>query len=414
MARFRDPAEAVAWLRTPAAIRERCGLVLEAGEAGALRHFALVPERLDAAAALVVETIEEAYPTLESPYHARGRHFGAGGVERWGELAESSCAGHDRDEIARVRVELVLTSVLLDAGAGADWRYLEAETGQILARSEGLAVASFRLFAGGGFSATAGRPLRADAAALLALSDAALARAFQVTADNPHAGLEGRAALMRGLGAALLAAPEIFGATAPRAGAFYDYLAAQAVGGALPAATILKAILEAFSAIWPGRIALGGVNLGDVWRHPAARGDDLTDGLVPFHKLSQWLAYSLIEPLEEAGLVVTELDGLTALAEYRNGGLLIDCGVLAPRHEGVLGAAHAPGDEVVVEWRALTVALIDRLAERVRSRLGRDPEALPLAKVLEGGTWSAGRRLAAAKRPGGVPPLRLESDGTVF
>ncbi len=67
-----------------------------------------------------------------------------------------------------------------------------------------------------------------------------------------------------------------------------------------------------------------------------------------------------------------------------------------------------------MEWRALTVALIDRLAERVRARLGRDPEALPLAKVLEGGTWSAGRRLAAAKRPGGAPPLRLESDGTVF
>ncbi|MEE8545895.1 MAG: DUF1688 family protein, partial [Alphaproteobacteria bacterium] len=129
MARFRDPAEAVAWLRTPAAIRERCGLVLEAGEAGALRHFALVPERLDEAAALVVETIEEAYPTLEIPYHARWRHFGAGGVERWAELAKSSCAGLDRDEIARVRVELVLTSVLLDAGAGADWRYLEAETG---------------------------------------------------------------------------------------------------------------------------------------------------------------------------------------------------------------------------------------------------------------------------------------------
>ncbi len=60
------------------------------------------------------------------------------------------------------------------------------------------------------------------------------------------------------------------------------------------------------------------------------------------------------------------------------------------------------------------MALIDRLAERVRARLGRDAEALPLAKVLEGGTWSAGRRLAAEMRPGGAPPLRLESYGTVL
>jgi hypothetical protein len=135
---------------------------------------------------------------------------------------------------------------------------------------------------------------------------------------------------------------------------------------------------------------------------------------VPFHKLSQWLAYSLIEPLEAAGLVVTGLDELTALAEYRNGGLLIDLGVLRPKHERVLGEAH-PGDaEIVVEWRALTVALIDRLAERVRSKLGLTPAQLPLAKVLEGGTWAAGRNIARELRPGGGSPLQIVSDGTLF
>ena len=55
------------------------------------------------------------------------------------------------------------------------------------------------------------------------------------------------------------------------------------------------------------------------------------DGLVPLHKLSQWLAYSLIEPLIEAGFSITEIDGLTGLAEYRNGGLFIDAGVLVHR-----------------------------------------------------------------------------------
>jgi uncharacterized protein DUF1688 len=186
------------------------------------------------------------------------------------------------------------------------------------------------------------------------------------------------------------------------------------VGGRLPAAAVLEAVLAAFGDIWPGRLSLGGVNLGDVGRHPAAAAEGPTDRLVPFHKLSQWLTYSLVEPLEEAGIEVTDLDGLTALAEYRNGGLLIDLGVLRPRHEGMLSQAHRPESEPVVEWRALTVALIDRLAERVRDRLGLSAAELPLAKVLEGGTWSAGRRIARELRPDGSPPIRLVSDGTVF
>jgi hypothetical protein len=135
---------------------------------------------------------------------------------------------------------------------------------------------------------------------------------------------------------------------------------------------------------------------------------------VPFHKLSQWLAYSLIEPVEEAGLRVVEIDALTGLAEYRNGGLVIDIGLIEPRDHELQRRPLAAGAEPVVEWRALTVALLDRIAERVRETLGMSAETLPLAKVLEGGTWAAGRRIAEALRPGGAPPLTIESDGTVF
>jgi len=135
---------------------------------------------------------------------------------------------------------------------------------------------------------------------------------------------------------------------------------------------------------------------------------------VPFHKLSQWLVYSLVEPLEAAGLQVTGLDDLTGLAEYRNGGLMIDCGVVVPKHPAVTAEGHGPGDSVIVEWRALTVALLDPLADLVRRRLDQEATAMPLAKILEGGTWAAGRRIAAERRPGGAPPITLESDGTVF
>ncbi len=111
---------------------------------------------------------------------------------------------------------------------------------------------------------------------------------------------------------------------------------------------------------------------------------------------------------------MTGLDDLTGLPEYRNGGLFVDLGVLRPKHDGVLARRHEVGSELVVEWRALTVALLDRLAARVRARLGLDQTALPLAKVLEGGTWSAGRRIARERRPDGGPPIHVVSDGTVF
>lgn len=411
MNQFQDTAEAVAWLRTPEAIRERCGMILAAAEADALEHFALDEARLDPTADTVIETIRQAYPSLAIPYHARWRHFAVGGRDRWGALSAGIA---DRAEIARIGFDLAVTSVLLDAGAGEDWRYREPGRGETYVRSEGLAVASFHIFAAGLFSVDPEAPLRADAAALRALPESTIASGFQVTADNPLVGVEGRHALLRRLGDALAAEPELFGAEAPRVGRLCDYLVAQAEDGALPAAAILAAVLRGFASIWPGRIELDGANLGDVWRHPAAVAADMTDGLVPFHKLSQWLTYSLVEPLEWAGLTVTGLERLTGLPEYRNGGLLIDCGVLRPKHDAVTQAAHKPGDPVVVEWRALTVSLLDRLAARIRQKLGLDEAALPLAKVLEGGTWSAGRRIAAEKRPGGPPPIRLESDGTVF
>jgi hypothetical protein len=141
---------------------------------------------------------------------------------------------------------------------------------------------------------------------------------------------------------------------------------------------------------------------------------DSTSGLMPLHKLSQWLAYSLIEPLQTAGIQVSDIDGLTGLAEYRNGGLFVDTGVLAFRDAEAVRREHEVASPLVVEWRALTVALLDRLADGVRRRLGLDATALPLAKILQGGTWAAGRSLARERRADASPPVKVISDGTVF
>jgi len=134
---------------------------------------------------------------------------------------------------------------------------------------------------------------------------------------------------------------------------------------------------------------------------------------MPFHKLSQWLAYSLGEALQRGGIAVAEHSTLTGLAEYRNGGLMLDTGILVLKDPRAQHRIHTADDPLVVEWRALTVALLEELAAAVRLTLGLDEERLPLACVLEGGTWAAGRLLARERRQG-EPPLNVQLTGTVF
>jgi hypothetical protein len=400
-----DVADQIAYLRSPLAIRARCENVLEAGLAGTLAHFSVNLDALPAVAKRVVETTRAAYPDLNIPVHGRTNHFRAGGIDRVAAF-DAKLSAEDR---ACAWVDLIVVSVLLDAGAGDAWRFREPGTGAVIGRSEGLAVASLHAFEAGLFSSDPAQPLRADANGLRALDPARLAAAFQASGENPLAGVDGRIGLVRALGDAIAKSPTIFPGARP--GGLVDYLRRD---GGIPSTELLRALLEGLAPIWPGRIELAGTNLGDVWRHPAAGGDGPTAGLVPFHKLSQWLAYSLFEPLERAGIAVLQPGALTGLPEYRNGGLFVDLGVLVPKHAEVTRDEHAPGDEVIVEWRALTVALLDRVSELVRELLGKTPGELPLACILEGGTWATGRRVAAELRPGGGPPIRIASDGTVF
>jgi hypothetical protein len=317
--------------------------------------------------------------------------------------------------MARAAFDLAIVSVLLDAGAGPQWHYEEGRTGETYARSEGLAVASFDMFIGGVFSSRPEDPFRVDAQALAALTPDELAAGFQVGPNNPLVGVEGRTALLNRLGQLIAGAEDVFGRhDDPRPGGLFDVIAATAEETTIRATAILDALLQNLGPIWPGRITLGGVDLGDTWRHPLIEAADATKGLVPFHKLSQWLAYSLIEPLEWAGYDVVEIDGLTGLPEYRNGGLFLDSGVLRLKDPAEAARPHAVDSTLVVEWRALTVALLDRIADPIRSKLGFEARDFPLAKVLEGGTWATGRRLAREKRGDGSPPLTVISDGTVF
>ena len=405
-----DPAIRELW--TVEAVRERAHELLGLAERGALEHFSVDEAQLDAAAELVAEVTRERHPDLRVPLHSRWRHFErpgeAGG--RWEAVAGG--AGLRGGERARSAVELAVVSVLLDAGAGSTWRYRDELTGRRLGRSEGLALATFDLYRRGTLSSDPAQPLRADPVGLAGIDRSSFEQAFQIGDHNSLNGVAGRVRCLHALGRAVAARPEFAspavpaGGTVQRLGHLFDHIRSTAAEGRIDARDLFRTVMTALHGVI-------GRALGDVWPHPGIRRPDPTDGVLALHKLFQWLTWSLIEPLAEGGVTVTGTEVLTGLAEYRNGGLLIDTGVLVPRRP-IPDRPLSPGDPLVVEWRGLTVALLDRLRPRVARKLGLAEPDFSIGHLLEGGTWWAGRRIADELREGGPPPIRTASDGTVF
>lgn len=281
--------------------------------------------------------------------------------------------------------------------------------------------------------------MKCDAEGLLNLKLEDLSKGLQVDYENnPLIGLEGRLNLLKRLGGVLKDPKnkKLFFSTADgsyRPGNLIYYLQDRQIVGSdkikirIDIKTLWEVIIEGFGGVWPeeGRCKIGKVCLGDVWSIKILESENQstntqvntqnnTSNLVTFHKLSQWLTYSLMEPMET--LLKWEFinkNQLTGLAEYRNGGLFIDFGVIKLLEEGT---EFHPNDEVVVQWRALTICLLDRLAPLLRVRLNLSLESFSLPKMLEGGTWKAGREIAKNLRPekGGPPPINIISDGTVF
>lgn len=403
-------------LRQLSAVRSQCYKLYQLGLENKLLHFSVNESQLSSVAEYIYKIIKEDYPTLDIPFHSRWRHFEAGGIQRH-RILEKQWAQADTMERIRRHIDLVVVSVLLDAGAGAQWNYTEVESGQRHGRSEGLGIASLRMFADGKFSSDTNNRFQVDAQALSQLNLATLKSGFQVSPENNLLGIEGRLSLLQKLAESMKNKSDFFaGQKNPRPGHMIDWIVAQQSDNKIPLKNLWRAVIEGFEDVWPreGRIILDGCNLGDAWRHSALGSAKSESSIIPFHKLSQWLTYSLLEPLMCNGFDVTGLDELTGLPEYRNGGLFFDFGVVALKDPKQVEKAHSVGSELIVEWRALTVVLLDKTAELIRQKLHKNQIEFPLAKALEAGTWKAGRRIAAEKRPGGAPPIQVISDGTVF
>lgn len=396
----------LSYILSPQAIREQSQRIYQHGISGK-SNFILYENRLDAAADFVIAVMKENYPNDDIPFHSRWRHFTPGNFDRVKKFESSFST--DKLEACRQKIELAITSVLLDAGAGEEWKYLDPYDGQYYARSEGLGVASFYMFMQKLFCAKNLTYPQVTGAELTALTEADLAEAFQVKVGNSLNGLSGRCQLLNKLGEVLTTHPEIFGEEA-RLGNIVDYWKKN-VGSEIKLSRILQDILFLLSPIWDKRLNYKNFNLGDTWEHSALPRDNK---LIPFHKLSQWLTYSLVEPLIEGGFNILGIDELTGLPEYRNGGLFIDLNVFEVKDKDLLKVALAPSHELIIEWRALTIVFLDKLAVVIRQKLGKSEQELPLLKILEGGTWKSGRAAAKLKRADASPPIKIKSDGTVF
>ncbi|WP_413584739.1 URC4/urg3 family protein [Bdellovibrio sp. HCB274] len=404
MSNVSSEMDQIDFLLSPQAVRHSAEHILELTQRDQT-HFNYHPEKLSGVVNYVLQVIRENYPELNIPFHSRWGHFKAGHVDRTTWL-KKRIQHLDPMEQARIKLDLVIPSVLLDAGAGNIWSFKEESTGKIFQRSEGLGIASYYLFIIGYLSDDLDEPLQATDLGLRTLSREALCKIFQVSTRNPLVGVEGRLELLHNLGKAVSEKKDIFPLGRP--GSMVDYLNAK-YGKTITGPQLLRAVLDGLGDIWPGRLQVNGVNLGDTWNYAKIPG-----GMASFHKLSQWMTYSLMEPLMDAGFEIIDVDQLTGLAEYRNGGLLLDRGLISLKDPKIAEQIHTPDSEVIIEWRGLTVSLLDRIGSAVQRELRKDSSEFPLAKVLEGGTWWAGRKAAKDLRADGSPPLRIQSDGTVF
>jgi hypothetical protein len=374
-------------------------------------HFSIDWQALDPLADLIIDLSQKNYPDGKIPLHSRWRHFFLNQKDYAHELKNpKNFAG--TQEQAKAQIDLAIISVLLDAGAGNLWQYHDAVSDDIFSRSEGLALATLRMFLSGFFSSHTQDPWRVDATRLASIHVSEMAQHLQSSDEHPLLGIEQRTFLLNQLAKVL---SEKFPNQRPSG--IIDLLQ-ESFGIKFTAAQLLQTVLKTFHELWPKRLIATNsknqkINLGDVWWYPPwGRQEDFA-ALMPFHKLSSWLSLSLIEALQTAQFQITQLASLPGLAEYRNGGLMIDSGLLFLKNKEDFLATYHPGDTLIIEWRGLTLALLEQLAIAIRYKLKKTKQQLPLVNILEGGTWLAGRQLAEQKRSGS-PPFNIHSDGTLF
>ncbi|MFO1258944.1 MAG: DUF1688 family protein [Gammaproteobacteria bacterium] len=391
------------YLLSTQAIRDQAQRMLRIGENAELSYFHYHPDSLEYVVQYVLRTMRERIPDLKIPNHSRINHFKVGQING----IESLNQNISKIERVKMVFECVFLSVLLDGGAGSNWFYIEPNSNQKFTRSEGLGLATFYAFLEGQFSDPKSNHVTAES--LESVSLETFKDIFQISECNQLIGLEDRLSLLYRLALCLHDKGELFGPER-RLGNLMTRIIPDFEDQPISANTIFNEIMGAFSDLWGYGAIFEGQHLGDVW-HYSKFGEAYEKSLIPFHKLTQWLCYSIIDMLETLGYRIVDHSVLTGLAEYRNGGLIVDAGILVPRRPNDLLTPHAVNSDFVIEWRAMTVALLDILLDKLRQESNLP---LSMSQALEGGTWWAGRKIALEKRNSLEAPIKIRANGIIF
>ncbi|GAA5814308.1 hypothetical protein MFLAVUS_007802 [Mucor flavus] len=422
-------------------VRERCYKVQEAANRNRLIHFDVDSTKLDDMIQFVVLIIKRDFDSpSDIPVYSRWRHFDIGGNPRLTNLMKSWTAlGQSSLEQTRKLIDILVVACLMDMKPCQSYVYTEHATGRVWKRKDGIAVAILDMFLSGTFSSDSSQPHRVDSEALSTISYETVSRGLQFSHHNEFTGIAERVELLNHLGLVLQRRKDYFGDAVQRPGNMMDYLldhpnTIKTKKGPLISIETIWPVVQEMGELWASEDGIGGTpGLGDVWPCKAIGTED---NMVSFHKLSQWLVYSLIEPMEKLlGATIEGTDLLTPLPDYCNGGFLIDTGFLTLKtadydrgirnyHTNSLLPSQpkvevAPmfdmSDPVVTEWRALTIAYLDVVAERVRQSFRLSKKLLSLSQLIQGGTWSAGRELAEISRPNThEPPIVIKIDKRVI
>jgi len=374
-------------------------------------HFLVELDQLPAAIDSLVATAKRDFGGLENaPAHSQWHHFKFDRCDRLARWAESTKLSPFERGCAKI--DLLFLCEAVDVGGLSKWRYYDPITQTDCSRSEGLAIGLLRMFEQGVFSSDPERRYSLDAKRLKEISAGDLALGLQCENNNMiDGGVEFRVTRLRTLGECLEAQPWFKVGDSHRPSGIANWILNGPLSQGILAYDLLHIVLNSLGPLWPGEVRAQNAPLGDVWHYPLNESNET--GLVPIHRIAQWITYSLFPPLNEMGVPAGGPSLLSGLAGYRNAGFLVDAGVLRVKEGVDLTAPLSLSSPLVVEWRALTVALIDKVHDLLQKQLGPSG-ALSLPQV-HGLMWRSGRELARQRRPDtGAPPITVASHRMPF
>ncbi|WP_319772686.1 DUF1688 family protein [Breoghania sp.] len=394
-------------LMTPHAVRARANLLLDKALGGELSHVAVDVRALDPLSESLAALIRTKWPDQVLPFHSVWRRFEAGGHDRFAGLAASR-KWRDVREMGRAAFDMALVAGFIGTVAPAGWGFADGMAAERYPGADGLAVASLSMIASGLFSGKPLDPLRADAGQLVRVSVDEIAAGLQIGPGKPAMDCTPLAHILQHLGEAVGLRDDLFAHNDdPRPGGLFDLLFEEGLEGAVGASRVMDLLCEGLSMVQVEGPALGGIPLGDTAKHPALRGEGVEEGtetFMPFHARLQRLVPDLVEPLVWAGVEITGLEDLTVGSDAAAVELLLDAGVVTLCDGPLQGGVIALDAPQAVELRAVTVALFDRLAEKLRMQLETNAEEMPLAGLLEGAIRYAAGKIALEKR-GSLAPM---------